>query len=259
MRNIFRLSKAEALALKGVLFDLDDTLLDHTHLSRAAYDALFRLRESGLGLIALTGRPASWAELIVRMWPVDAAIAENGSVAYRFVNRAPVLLDTVSHRVRQIRRERLDSLVKEVLRELPQLVPANDVLGRISDFTFDIGESHHMPEDVIGRAIQLARRRGARTTRSSVHLHLTFDHMDKGCGALHLLTRLGHDSTSARHQFAFIGDSQNDAAAFATFATTVGVANLKGTFSLPPKYLTQLPASAGFCQFTDHLCGLRSR
>ena len=258
MKNIFCLEKAEASALEGVLFDLDDTLLDHTRLSQAAYDALFRLRACGLSLIVLTGRPASWAELLVRMWPVDAAIAENGSVAYRFVNDSPVLLDTVSDQVRQARRERLGRLVNEVRRELPSLVPANDVQGRISDFTFDIGENCHMPEDVIARAIQLARRGGARTTRSSVHLHLTFDHMDKGCGALNLLTRLGHDSTSARRRFAFIGDSENDAAAFATFATTVGVANLKGTFSLPPKYLTLLPQSAGFCQFTDHLCGLRT-
>lgn len=258
MRSIFSLPKAEAQALSGVLFDLDDTLLDHTVLSEAAYGALFRLKESGLRLIALTGRPASWGELIVRMWPVDAAIAENGSVAYQALGQGPVLLDTVSSEMRQTRRQRLDALVDEVQRELPHLIPANDVRGRVSDYTFDIGESRQASEDTIARAIHLARLRGARTTRSSIHLHLTFDRMDKGSGALRLLTRLGYDSTSARRLFAFIGDSENDAAAFSTFETTVGVANLRGAFSLPPKYLTLLPQSGGFCQFTDHLCGLRS-
>ena len=45
--------------LQGLLFDLDDTLLDHSKLSEAAYSSLFRLREAGFECYAVTGRPAS--------------------------------------------------------------------------------------------------------------------------------------------------------------------------------------------------------
>jgi HAD superfamily hydrolase (TIGR01484 family) len=258
MKPVVSLPKAEAHKLRGLLFDLDDTFLDHTQLSAAAYQSLFALKASGLSLIALTGRPASWAELIVRMWPVDAAIAENGSVAYVLDDRTPVLWDSVSKEQRTGRQEKLQALVAEAQHELPLLVPANDVRGRLSDYTFDIGETRKVDEDVIERAMHLARRRGARTTRSSVHLHFTFDRTDKASGALGFLSHLGYDSTRSREQFAFVGDSDNDASGFAAFATSIGVANLKGLFSITPRYLTQFPKSAGFCQLADHLCGQRS-
>ncbi len=244
--------------MDGLLFDLDDTFLDHTQLSEDAYRALFRMRESGLRLIALTGRPASWAELVTRMWPVDAAIAENGALCYRLEERVPVFMDSISAFERARRKERLRRLVQSVQKELPQLRPANDVAGRVSDFTFDIGETCRMDEETIVRAISLAEAQGARTTRSSVHLHLTYDQMDKGSGAIALLSALGFDATQARHRFAFIGDSQNDASAFATFSTTVGVRNLRGDFSVPPRYQTKLPKSAGFCELSNHLCQHRN-
>jgi HAD superfamily hydrolase (TIGR01484 family) len=257
MKPILNLPPAEARQLSGLFFDLDDTFLDHTQLNAEAYAALYALRSSGLRLIALTGRPASWAEMIVRMWPVEAAIAENGSLAYTLEGRIPRFMDSVASEVRRERRAKLADLVAEVQRAVPGLVPANDVHGRMSDYTFDIGETQMAPEAWIQEAMHLARHRGARTTRSSVHLHLTFDFTDKGTGALHLLRQLGHDPTSARRSFAFIGDSDNDAAAFATFHTSVGVSNLRGRFSSPPRYITNLPKSAGFCQFADHLIQLR--
>ncbi|HXS15565.1 MAG TPA: HAD-IIB family hydrolase, partial [Polyangiaceae bacterium] len=252
------LSKQEAQSLSGVLFDLDDTFLEHTQLTSAAYSALFSLREVGLCPIVLTGRPASWAEMIVRMWPVAAAIAENGAVAYTLQDRVPVLLDPASGAHRAARRAQLGRLVEQVRKEVPELTPANDALGRLTDYTFDIGETQRPSAVFIQRAIDVAHRHGARTTQSSVHLHLTFDRMDKGSGAIALLTHLGYDATSVRSKFAFIGDSQNDASAFATFSATCAVANLSGQFSLLPKYKTSLPKSSGFCQFADHVVQLRS-
>src|SRR5262249_59883715 len=72
----------EARRLTGVVFDLDDTLLDHGELAEAAYRALFRLREAGLRLVACTGRPAGWGEVLARQWPIDAVVVENGAVAF---------------------------------------------------------------------------------------------------------------------------------------------------------------------------------
>jgi len=81
MRPIATLLADEALRLSGLLFDLDDTLLDHGRLPETAYASLFRLRETGLELMCVTDRPAGWGEVLVRQWPIAAAVTENGAFA----------------------------------------------------------------------------------------------------------------------------------------------------------------------------------
>lgn len=257
MKALSHLLTSEAQALEGLFFDLDDTFLDEGRLSEAAFSMLFSLRASGLRLIALTGRPAAWAEQIARMWPVEAAIAENGALSFQRVGAQVRRLDTLAPEARAMHRRRLDALVQQATEELSSLVPADDVGGRVSDFTFDIGEHERATEETISAAQTLARNAGARTTRSSVHLHYTFDRSDKATGALAYLRASGSEPTAALRQFAFIGDSQNDAPAFAAFHTTCAVQNLRGHFSIPPRYITPLNASAGFCAFGQRLIELR--
>src|SRR6185436_5336830 len=71
----------EAARLVGILFDLDDTLLDGGVLTEPAHAALWRLSRAGLRLVAVTGRPEGWGEVMARQWPIDAVVAENGQVA----------------------------------------------------------------------------------------------------------------------------------------------------------------------------------
>jgi HAD superfamily hydrolase (TIGR01484 family) len=257
MQPIQQITAAQAKSLDGLFFDLDDTLLDEGRLSEAAYGALFRLRESGLRLIALTGRPASWGELVARMWPVDGAVAENGALAFRATSGKLECIDPLTPAERGSRQKALGDLSSQALREIPALVPADDVVGRITDFTFDIGEHQQASEETIAAARDLAQRAGARTTRSSVHLHYTFDRADKATGALGYLRRTGGDPTRGRHKYAFIGDSENDAAGFAAFHLTVGVQNVRGDFSIPPRFITQKSSSEGFVEFSSLLVQLR--
>src|SRR5512135_3436658 len=81
MQDIESLSAVEARGLRVFSFDLDDTLLTEGRLEEDAYRALFRLREAGLELVAVTGRPLGWAEVLARQWPVRGVVAENGAVA----------------------------------------------------------------------------------------------------------------------------------------------------------------------------------
>lgn len=258
VKAVQTMSRLEAQRLEGLFFDLDDTLLHEGKLRKHAYAALFHLAQSGLRLMTLTGRPARWAELIARMWPVEAAIAENGALGFAQVGRRVSGFDFLKTEVRLRHRTRLERLVMEARRQIPELSPADDATARVSDFTFDIGEFEQADESTIARARQLARERGARTTRSSVHLHFTFDRADKATGALRYLGLTGVDVTRARARFAFIGDSQNDAECFSGFATTVGVSNLRGRFSVGPRYLTRGATDDGFCEFADVLCTLRA-
>ena len=92
--------------------------------------------------------------------------------------------------------------------------------------------------------------------RSSIHLHLSFDRVDKASGAVNFLNQLDggkRDSTRTLRTWAFIGDSQNDASAFAAFKHSACVSNLSGQFSLLPRYRMSLPQDAGFAEFAKLL------
>lgn len=257
MLPLSSLSAAEIAGLRGLLFDLDDTFLDHGRLLQQTYTVLHQLGEAGLSLIAVTGRPARWGELLAGLWPVDAVITENGALAFRREAGRVVRIDTVEASVRAARQQRLRELVDGARATMPGLVPADDAWGRVSDFAFDIGEHRHETEETIRAATEFAHERGARTTRSSVHLHYTFDYHDKASGVIAYLAGLGVDATAARFRYAFVGDSSNDASCFAAFRTSVGVRNLSGTFSLPPRYCTEGARSSGFRELAAKLLSPR--
>jgi len=260
MQPIETLSSEEARGLSGLLFDLDDTLLDHGQLTEAAYSALFRLRESGLTLVAVTGRPAGWGALLARQWPIDGCVTENGAVALIRTGHVIQRLDPVDERERRRRRRRIAEIVAALGERFPDLQPADDVEARTSDFTFDIGERRQIDRAIVDQAADLAADLGARTTRSSVHLHVTLDGSDKAPGVLDLLHHLrGVDRTVARFRYAFIGDSQNDETCFAAFRTSIGVHNLTGRPSVPPRFITRASYGAGFAEAASAIVERRAR
>ncbi len=261
MRAISELTRAEALGIDGVLFDLDDTVLDHGLLTQRAFSALWRLRAAGLFGVAVTGRPALWGTLLASQWPVSGVITENGAVAYyRDGERGPVVeVDSVSAAERHSRRERLLDLAARLLVEFPALRETGDVRQRLSDHTFDIGEFHRLSPEVIDAVSTRARSLAARVSCSSIHLHISLDAEDKASGALRFLRqRFGVDATDGRRTWAFIGDSGNDAPCFACFFTTAGVGNLTGDFSVRPRYRTGQERGAGFAEFVETLLARRS-
>lgn len=259
MQPLSELTLAEASGLCGLLFDLDDTVLTSGELLETTYASLFRLHASGLVLVGLTGRPASWGQVLAQLWPVRGVISENGAFAHFREGERVLAIDPVPPEVRAERRTRLRQLVRSIQGVLPTLPDSDDAGGRVTDHTFDIGEFNRAAPEEIETARGYAAARGARTTRSSVHLHVTFDAMDKATGAVHFLKRLGYDSTDILRRFAFIGDSENDAPCFASFRTTIGVRNLRGQFSLLPRFQTEAPMGHGFEEAAFHLTRLRSR
>jgi hydroxymethylpyrimidine pyrophosphatase-like HAD family hydrolase len=82
MRAIADMTKDEAARIRFVLMDIDDTLTREGKLPAASYGALWALKEAGLRVIPVTGRPAGWCDLIAREWPVDGVVGENGALAF---------------------------------------------------------------------------------------------------------------------------------------------------------------------------------
>jgi hydroxymethylpyrimidine pyrophosphatase-like HAD family hydrolase len=101
-----------------------------------------------------------------------------------------------------------------------------------------------------------------RTLVSSIHLHLTLETADKATGTIRLLVdRFDEDATGARARYAFVGDSANDAATFAAFRLTFGVANVLAHLhglTVPPRYLAAGRMGRGFAEIAARLVSLRA-
>ncbi len=253
MKPLSALQAEEARRLRGVLFDLDDTLLSHGLLTRAAYGALWALRDAGLSLVAVTGRPSGWGELLARQWPIAGCVTENGAVHWVREGKGMARRDGCgSTEERRVRRARLAELVARVREVVPEARLAEDAGARVSDVTWDVGELATLPDDRVRLIAREIDRAGARSTQSSVHLHATFDVDDKASGAVRFCAReLEEDPGLAVVRYAFVGDSGNDAACFAAFHTTFGVANVRaslGRLSVPPRYVAARAMGEGFAE-----------
>jgi HAD superfamily hydrolase (TIGR01484 family) len=261
MTPVAELDREEARRLRGVLFDLDDTVLTHGLLTRPAFDALWTLREAGLKLVAVTGRPSGWGEVIARQWPIEGCVTENGAVYYVHEKAGVARRDACDETERRARRIRLARVVEQVRAAVPEARMTDDLDMRRSDVTWDIGERQRLPDDRIAAVVRVIEAAGARWSRSSVHLHATYDADDKASGALRFCSReLGEEAGSAVVRYAFVGDSGNDAPCFAAFRTTFGVANVKaalGRLSVPPRYVAQKEMGEGFAEIAAEILSKR--
>lgn len=275
MKELSALGRDEVGRLVGLVFDLDDTLLDHGALREEAYRSLFRLREAGYLLIACTGRPAGWAEIVARQWPIDAAIAENGAIGFTRENGRVLRIDRCSPAERAERTRRIREAARAISERFSTFELADDNGARISDLTFDIGEFRHVAPPIVGEARDMAHALGMRTFVSSVHMHLTLETYDKASGTIDFLRREGvlpggarregaaepRDPTAITVVFAYAGDSENDGPAFAAFKTTFGVANVReraGQLSVPPRYVAHRERGLGFAEIATRLVELRA-
>lgn len=236
-----------ARRLRGVCFDVDDTLTRHGVLELAAYAALFELKRAGLLLIAVTGRPLGFAEVLARMWPIDAAVGENGAgfFAREGARVRAEYWDAEAERQRQA--ARLAQIRARVARELPELRVSSDAWARRCDLAFDVGEEAQVPRARVARLVAIIEEEGAHATVSSVHAHAQLGDHDKARGAARAAQQLWQlEAAAVRDHFLFVGDSGNDAAAFAWFAHSAGVANVT-------KFLDRLPVPPGFVASAE--CG----
>ncbi len=261
MRPLSALGVVEASRLAALATDLDDTVLDHGLLGVEALEALHALRDAGLPVFVATGRPLGWAEVVCRLLPVVAVLAENGACAAVREGARVTTRFRADASSREADGRRLDALVEQLRHAVPSARPTDDVGARATDRTFDVGEAWRAPDEDVARMRELAAAHEARTSVSSVHLHVTFEADDKASGIAWLSRELfGLDPTAARARVAFVGDSGNDAAAFAGYETTFGVANVRRARGLhvPPRYVSDGERGRGFAEIARAILARRA-
>ncbi len=259
------LTELDAGPVEVLLTDIDDTVTSDGRLTAQAYAALEDLHESGIKVVPITGRPAGWCDHIVRMWPVDAVVGENGAFWFAY--------DRTQRRMRQhfhagagqarANRARLDALGERILRDVPGSALASDQPYRVADLAIDFCEDvPRLPEAAIDRIVALFVAEGAHAKVSSIHVNGWFGDYDKLSMTRIMLAELfGLDVERDADRLVFAGDSPNDEPMFRAFAKSVGVANIRDLahrLTHKPAYVTQGRSGAGFVELAAAILKART-
>jgi len=246
--------------IRGVLADIDDTLTSHGRLFAASYGALERLREAGLLVIPVTGRPAGWCDHIARLWPVDAVVGENGAFWFRHDSKAGKLVKryVVSDMERGRRAEQLLKIGRKILAEVPGSAIASDQPYREADLAIDFREDvPELPREAVAKIVSIMEAEGLTAKVSSIHVNGWFGGYDKLSTTRQMMKEdFDIDLDRDRETFVFAGDSPNDQPMFAFFPNAVGVANVLEMADLMtdfPKWITPSAGAAGFAELADAL------
>ncbi len=272
MQELSTWPAADRRTITGVFTDIDDTLTTDGAITPDALKALADLKAAGLHVIPITGRPVGWSEPFAQSWPVDAIVAENGSVALISSKKGlepppdgPVLLSKIYQQdalTRQTNHARMQQVAARVVREVPGAVLSQDSPGRETDIAIDHNEFVHLPPAAIAQAVQIMQSEGMNATVSSIHINGWFGAHNKLAGARWIVRELfGRDLDAELTNWVYVGDSTNDQLMFEAFPHTVGVANIRrfeAELSHKPRYITQGERGAGFAEVAAALLDARS-
>ncbi len=248
--------------LQGVFTDIDDTLSTHGKLTADAFAALWQLRDAGLRVVAVTGRPAGWCDHLARFWPVDAVIGENGGLYFYHDGARLQRRYLHSDKEREEFRRRLEAVRTQILEEIPGAGIASDQPYREYDLAIDFCEDvEPLPQDVVVHIKELFEAAGACAKISSIHVNGWYGDFDKlSTAQLWAREQEGLELAGEVESFAFCGDSPNDEPMFEFFPLSFGMANIRPYLSLMkhlPAVITEQECGAGFRQVADLI--LRSR
>ena len=249
-----------AARLRGLLFDIDDTLTSDGRLTAEAYTALERLHAARRLAVAVTGRPAGWCDHIARMWPVHAVVGENGAFYFSYESGKLHKRFQDGDAERAAKRARLGAIAERILAAVPGSAFASDQAYRETDLAIDYCEDvPRLPLDRAERIAELMRAAGLTAKISSIHVNGWFGGYDKLAMTKTLFAeKFGADLDADNAHYAFAGDSPNDAPMFAFFENSVGVANIvrfAGHLAASPKYVTRQASGAGFAELVARLLG----
>jgi hypothetical protein len=241
--------------IRYVLTDIDDTLTLHGLLPAAALAAMERLRDAGVAVIPITGRPAGWCDHIARMWPVAAVVGENGAFYYRYDRELRKMQRRYfkTAKAREVDRSRLEELKTKILAEVPGCAVSADQAYREADLAIDFCEDvPRLSPQAVERIVQIFEAAGAQAKVSSIHVNGWFGAYDK----LTMTRRLFQDAfkedlEAIKPRVIFVGDSPNDQPMFEFFPNAVGVANVRGfadRMESLPGWVTQREGGSGFAE-----------
>jgi hypothetical protein len=246
--------------IRFVLTDIDDTLTYNGRLPADVFVAMERLKEAGLRIILITGRPAGWCDHIARMWPVDGLVGENGAFYFRYDDRLKKMQRRYfrSEDQRKTDRRKLEKIKLEVLKKVSGCQVASDQAYREADLAIDFCEDvPPLSIKDVEKIVRCFESSGAKAKISSIHVNGWFGNYDKLTMTEMMFEEVfGHRLEDVKDQVIFIGDSPNDSPMFSCFPHSVGVANIlqfMGMMDHTPAWVTKREGGYGFAEMVDVL------
>ena len=259
MRPISEMTAAQARRVRFVLMDIDDTLTRGGKLLSSSYAALWSLKEAGLVVVPVTGRPAGWCDLIAREWPVDGVVGENGGRAAADGRaRLPALKQRFHPAAVRNDHPALERIRGRALAEVSGLRVAKDQFARLFDLALDFAEEDPVLSlsDAL-RVKAIAEEEGAVAKVSSIHVNVWMGAYDKlSMAESFLAARFGWDAATGLDQVVFAGDSPNDEPMFARFPLACAVANIRryeGLVKSLPAFVAERECGEGFAEIAATL------
>lgn len=265
MKPLRELDAERLRQVRIVLADIDDTITTEGRLPAQSYAALENLRQAGLIVVPVTGRPAGWCDHIARMWPVDGVVGENGAFYFiydRTARRMHQQFWTQKEQMEENRRK-LDALASDILAAVPGAGLASDQLYRLADLAVDFCEDvPPLPETEVQRIVELFTQAGAVAKVSSIHVNGWFGSYDKLTMARRMLEKeFGIFAQQEQQSVLYVGDSPNDEPMFAAFDLSVGVANILDMahrIRSLPNYVTKARSGEGFAELAGAILDART-
>jgi haloacid dehalogenase-like hydrolase len=194
--------------VRYVLADMDGTLTLGARLPAAAYDALERLARGGLKVFLATAAPAGWCDQMVRTWPVEGVIGENGGLFFRRGGAYGVLRHFWNG---ADQRRELFATGQRIAASIPGAALADDQPFRLATLAFD------RPRDAATRDAILAAfaRAGLRSAQSGRFLLGWTGGFDKRAMAGRVLGDIDHEAICC------CGDPGSDAALFDAYPCAI--------------------------------------
>jgi HAD superfamily hydrolase (TIGR01484 family) len=237
--------------VRAVFTDVDGTVTSSGRVLPSTYCALGSLDEAGIPVVIVTGRPAGWAEAMVRMWPVRAAVAENGGVLFlpaRKTGKLRKLYSVPTAGLPALRR-RMHAAARQVATRVPGARLAADSPYTEVNLALDWNEDVHLPESSARTIEKLLRARGFNAVRSSVHVNFWPGRFDKLSACKRVVREAFGGRPDDLAPYLYVGDALNDEPMFRGFPRSVGVANVRDVWDelgSKPAHVTRRREGAGF-------------
>jgi len=242
-----------------VLTDIDDTLTFRGRLAAQTYSALEELQDAGLKVIPVTAAPAGWCDLMVRMWPIDAVIGENGgfyNVRHLDGVKRIFWLNEADRRGAE---KAFTDLERQVTTNVPSARLSADQPFRLTSMAWDRPGDQSVAADILN----YLRSSGASATMNSIWIIGWIGGYDKLSMTRRMMSEAyGVDIDRVSDRIVYVGDSVNDGPMFNHFPNSVGVSTVVEFLPQllrPPRWVTRGPGGQGFVELTKAVISSRSR
>ncbi len=244
--------------IRGIFSDLDDTMTENGYLPSSVVQAIEQLKAKSLKMVIVSGRPAGWADCLMRLLPLDAMIFENGAGLMIREGKKVRLEHLAADLDFVAQMERLEEVFQKIKKEIPEAKLATDQAYRLFDYAVDFNEEPpFLDAPQVEKILKmLESEKGITAKLSSIHVNYWCGSHTKVTAAEHLIQKYGKPWGLERGTVLFSGDSPNDEPLFQFFNHSVGVRNVEKY--LPrmqhhPKYITQASHGSGFVEMVNQL------